>query len=310
MDPWWIPVVLGAVVTIAALVFIWFGRGTADANEIQIPVIHMPLVKGTSALVALVAGISLSVWSVQQLTESQDRILPAGEVIRITGIPPFPADPTQESVGHWLLAMFEDGRYQVSLAGLQEGDYVVALDDASKAKNLPQDDLAQLRDSTSVLLRVVHVFSDHAECRMDSFVIDALEGAEDQDDPLALSPIREGDAVIEVPLEEGLESDRIDTLLAQADEAGSERARSFLYRQASTAAEDFLHIHGTNAFFSPDVTFSKGIAEFESGRLRASLVTFERFQEDYPFSPSADGAREWAARISRALGQNPESPFE
>jgi TolA-binding protein len=130
-----------------------------------------------------------------------------------------------------------------------------------------------------------------------------IDLAEVSKHPDVFWPIKIGYRVIRVPQEEKNDRDRVEELYDRTlDETLGNVERRFLYGEMVRQTEAFLLDHAAG-YFASSMLFQRGYAQLKLKRYRDAVDTFELFLRRYPFSPSADGAREWIDKARAALSR-------
>jgi tetratricopeptide (TPR) repeat protein len=254
-----------------------------------------------------------------------------GEVVALINTPePPPFDQVKpenlsEFFGAWLMHVVKEffDRVQIVIdkgasAGVSVGDYFALVSTEETIADAQGDFLGSVAQEGS-LIRVVQAQERLSLCQLSDWqygdyfknMDSALEPFSDAEGNLDLDqlgehidvlwPIRKGQPVMRVPPEERTGRQEIEELYGRTlDETINDEERRFLYGEMVRKANAFLLEHATG-FFASAVLFQRGYAQFQLGDFRDAIDTFELFLRRYPFSVSADGARDWIDKAKESL---------
>jgi hypothetical protein len=318
---------------LASFAFIWFGRGNWGALEVDSPAAHGMIPTGkvkVASVTVLVLLISASggAWSGFHLTSGhkpvKDVVL-LGKVKAIEGLPPNPVpargDSHQQVLRKILLwfADFKDARFIINRGerdGIVKGDWFATVSHPERLKDLQKRAAGNLQDELTTLIRCESVYQTESTCALEEWAYDAQlrkccsNGiAWKIGKPIDMArngPVTLGQAVAAVPREEKRARDQLDKWFTRASAASGEK-RTILYQEALIRADDFLGTYSAG-FFAGDVLLIKGDTQAQLGRYKNAIATWERFQQEFPFHPSAssvDGRiRDAEKRLKAASATN------
>ncbi len=237
-----------------------------------------------------------------------------------------PAEEFAESFGNWLLTVikdfFDDVQIAVDLGGSDDvgvGDYFAVIAGEDIVKDAKGDVLGSVIKDGS-LMRVVHVQPAMSTCTLTDFAYEGyfaqmgtvLDQFADEDGNIDLAqlsehpdvfwPVQKGQRVMRVAPEEKYGRDQVEELYGRTlDDKVSDDERRFLYAEMVRQSNAFLMEHASG-YFASAVLFQRGYAQFQLAQYRDAIDTFRLFLRRYPFSASADGAREWIDKAETAEG--------
>jgi len=310
---------VGLVLVIGGIWLISKGRGAETVGKIVVPFLNIPIGTATVSLTLVVLGLAATVYGLREMrkdNEDKPAKVSDARVRRIVGEPEPPSinqtsgKESEAAVLKWLFAYFA-ARIELDTGtddGVRSGDYLVAIPDRQKAEDLPPEDLGNLQDEATALLKVARAYPATSTTQLDSYAYEAaFRGIPDDAPPAELfkraAPVRRRQAVVAIPDGEARAHAGIASLGERAAKAKSSAERRILNDRLIEEAEAFLVDYPTG-YFAADAIFERGGAEFELGECRRAQRTFEGLVDRFPFHPSAPGAREKAEKAQRCVERN------
>jgi hypothetical protein len=297
VSPYWVGLALSIALTVVGLFFMWKGKGTAwAANDFKFKGLSIGKLSA-AGFVALLgfAGGAGCIYKLASAESSTELV----HVAHVTGVENAPKLPDlasmgsegerQRAIGQWLVDWYDNAEIEVdegSSRGLGPGDYFATIATDKRARKLPQSEIANLQDSATSLLKVVRVAPHSSICQLQEFAYNKYFAA--HPNATTLVPVRE--AVVAVPPRE---IDLRDEIVAAEDHKR--------WSEVIPLTDQFLLRH-PKGFFSADVLFKKGYAQYQLGQYAPSAGTFRQFLDLYPFHASAPGARDWEEKASTKSG--------
>jgi hypothetical protein len=294
--PYWVGLVLAITVLVAAIVLIARSKGTDQAaGDVKFKGLSIGKLSG-SGLLAVLAFLAAGGCVYKLATASSDSN--AVRISHVTSVQNAPEPPQatakadqRAAIGHYLLEWYDQAQINVDVgseAGISRGDYFATIADAKKAEGLSGDQIANLQDSTTAILKVVRVGPRSSVAQLKELLYEKFFAAH----PGSLALVVEGDPVIAVPAREVDLRDQIQDAQENAHPA-----------EVLRLAGRFIDRH-PNGFFTAEVLFTKGYTQFRMERYRAAAATFRTFLDRYPFTASAPGARDYLDEAAaKAEGQ-------
>jgi Trypsin-like peptidase domain len=265
------------------------------------------------------------------ISATKDRPAGMGSVVAVLDTPKAPdfsqvsEEESSEFFGQWLLYVVKEFFDHVQIAidqgsseGVSTGDYFAVIPQEIQVENTAGDVLGSVIKDGS-LIRVVQVQPEMSTCQLSDLAyeshLEQMTGAVEQFadkngnidlDQLAAHvdvfwPIQKGHSLMRVPSEERNGRDRVEELYGRTlDDTLSQEERRFLYGEMVRQTNEFLLEHASG-YFASAMLFQRGYAQFQLEQYRDAIDTFELFLRRYPFSASADGAREWIDKAQKAL---------
>lgn len=261
----------------------------------------------------------------QDQTQASD----TGEIVALIDTPKVPdftlvpSKDASELFGNWILFVVKEFFEKVQIAidrgsshGVTVGDYFAVVAQSDLVANAQGDILGSVIQE-GALIKAVKVQDNISICQLSDWAYEryfdrmptVAESFADSDGNLDLGqlsahpgafwPIQKGQTVMRIPSEEKTGRDEVEELYGRTlDDTTSDDERRFLYGEMVRKANAFLLEHATG-YFASAVLFQRGYAQFQLGQYRDAIDTFELFLRRYPFSPSADGAREWIEKARK-----------
>ena len=317
ISSWWALFALGVVLVVGGMWLISQGRGSETVGKVVVPFLNISIGKATTSLVLVVFGVAAAIYSLTEIRSDKKTEPPKATISEVTHIDGQPASPTFEdtsaksdkanmaAVGKWLSGYF-DARIEVDGGtdhDLRPGDYLVAIPDRKKAADLPAENLGNLEDEATALLKVVRAYPHSGVTQLESYSYEAAFRNVPDDAPAKelfdrVAPVRVGEAVVAIPHAEARARAQVEALDARAADAKSREERRILYEQVIEEADAFLDDYPTG-YFAGATLFQRGDAELSLRECGTARRTFTAFLNRYPFHPSAPGARERVKKAER-----------
>jgi tetratricopeptide (TPR) repeat protein len=313
-------VVFGAVLVLASIALVVFGRGEHGELAFTIPVIEKDVKVKTFSMATLALGGALVVWPVYELTRDDLDTIRLGTVETIELLPPNPVwgkrEPESDAlrkIALWYGDFFDESRIVIDFGtndGVRSGDYFATIYNAERAKGLHRKEIGNLQDELTSLIRVVSAYRTSSVCKLEEWAYaahlrrlpDTIAVRGKPIDMARFAPVTLHQRVVAVPREEKVAKDAIDQEAGDASEASGE-LREKLYERAIDEVDEFLLDYPTG-FYRGTVLFDKATFLFELGRYDDAVEAFEEFRDRFPYHPSAGAANEW---IERAEDKRSES---
>ncbi|MFL6137921.1 MAG: trypsin-like peptidase domain-containing protein [Frankiaceae bacterium] len=270
--------------------------------------------------------------TLQAATEAEPARQPdTGEVVALIDTPmvpdfaQMPAERFDELFTDWLLFVVDQFFHKVQIIidkgsadGVSAGDYFALIGQHDLIANAQGDVIGSVIKEGS-LIRAVDVQEGISVCQLTDWlyklyfdhigeVAESLADSEGNLDLEQLSasaalywPVQKGASVMRISPAEKVGRDEVAELYGRTlDDTVADDERRFLHAEMVRKANAFLLEHATG-YFASAVLYQRGYAQLKLGQYRDAIDTFELFLRRYPFSPSADGARELSEEARDAL---------